>query len=855
MVRLQRILVVVLAACVSLALPISSAAAPEVIASSQTPLKAIMSSNGRFVVWQAVFYEITVVDRQSQTSTDYSLSELRSNVPAGYIDQLFGISDDGRFLTYSVGAGGTFGYTTVMRFDRTAGTHVVLFDNKEDWGASWAGVVANPPRVGVSRDGQTVAWIRVRATPALEAQVMVWRAAQPVATMIGTTCLRSGGIYVTLCMTAPAVSGDGQTVLYTAGSNWPAALAYYDVATGAKTYYPQVQPMTFVQPGEMPTLTPSLDASYVIARSFSRGNVLFDRPRTRVDPLEASAAAYMPVAVSDDGARVLLKARDEMNWTSAVLDRPSGLQFALPVDERALALTADGSAALMLKRDLNALAFVLLVRSLDDDADGMLDGWESFFGLDPTDASDAAEDANGDGRTNLQSFLDRGHPTALGSATRYFAEGAGGSFFDTTVSLFNPGPTDATVVTRFVGSAGQQTSHTRLLPALERIDIASCCLPTLDATEFSVLVESTQPLVAERRMTWDRATAYGSHASTGTPAASTTWHFAEGATIAGFQTFFLLQNPGAAATDVTIDYLVQGGGVESRSYTVPAASRLTVWANQQGSPLHAAEFAARVTSTSPIVVERAMYRDVQGQTFGAGGNAMGVTAPSTTWAFAEGATGDYFDTFILVANTGQTGGTVSATFTYEGAGGVSETVVRTYAVGPESRLTIWVDQEDPALASTAVSTTLTSDVPVVAERSMWWPGSVATWAESHTEFGATEAGTHWAVADAEVNPATGTDTFLLVHAETGGTPATARVVAYPSNGLPMTRDVPLVAGRNTLWMAVLFPEVAGQRFSVRITSLDRPGGAAPLTVEKALYSRWFEAGAAALATRLADPVP
>src|SRR5690606_1571487 len=111
-------------------------------------------------------------------------------------------------------------------------------------------------------------------------------------------------------------------------------------------------------------------------------------------------------------SRVLLNAHDEMAWASAVLDRSSGLQFALPADERALTLTADGSAALTLKRDMNALAFVLLVRSLDDDADGMLDGWESFFGFDPTDASDASEDANGDGITNLQSFLDRGHPTA-----------------------------------------------------------------------------------------------------------------------------------------------------------------------------------------------------------------------------------------------------------------------------------------------------------------------------------------------------------------------------------------------------------------------------------------------------------
>ena len=814
-----------------------------------------MSSNGRYVVWQVDLRNVTVADRQSGTSVVHDLDDLRPlGLPVSAVDRLFGISDDGRFLTYSVRADGTVRYTTVIRLDRVTSGHLVLFDNRADVATDW-NVVAAQPRVAVSRDGQTLAWMRITRTPSLAAHVVVWRAAHPSPTVIGTTCLMSGGIYTTPCMTAPAVSGDGKTVLYTAGSTAPAALAFYDVATGAKTYYPQVLPMTFVQPGEMPTLTPSLDASYVIARSFISGDVLFDRPRNRVDALAASAAAYMPVAVSDDGARVLLNARDEMTWASALLDRPSGLQFALSADERALALTADGREALILRRDLAAQTFWLLVRSLDDDGDGMLDGWETFFGLDPSDPSDAVEDANGDGTSNLESFLDRGHPTALTSATRYFAEGAAGSFFDTTVSLFNPGPVATEVVTRFFGVAGEQTSQTLLLPALGRTDIASCCLPTLDAAEFSIIIEATQPVVAERRMTWDRASSYGSHASAGAPAASMVWHFAEGATIAGFHTFFLLQNPGATAATVTIDYLVQGGAVESRSYRVPSRSRQTVWVNQQGPPLDAAEFASYVTSTQPVVVERAMYRDVGGQTFGAGSNAMGVTAASTSWVFAEGATGDFFDTFILVANTGVTAGTVSATYAYEGAGGASEAVVRTYSIEPRSRLTIWVDQADPALANTVMSTTLTSDVPVVAERSMWWPGGASTWAESHTEFGATEAGSHWAVADAEVDPATGTDTFLLVHADTGGTAATARVVVYPANGLPITRDVPLIAGRNTLWMAVLFPEVAGQRFSIRVASLDRPGGAAPLTVEKAVYSRWFEAGAASLATRLPDLVP
>ena len=42
-----------------------------------------------------------------------------------------------------------------------------------------------------------------------------------------------------------------------------------------------------------------------------------------------------------------------------------------------------------------------------------------------------------------------------------------------------------------------------------------------------------------------------------------------------------------------------------------------------------------------------------------GGHASsGAPDPSTTWLFAEGATGPYFDTYILLANPGTTPATV-----------------------------------------------------------------------------------------------------------------------------------------------------------------------------------------------------
>ena len=45
-----------------------------------------------------------------------------------------------------------------------------------------------------------------------------------------------------------------------------------------------------------------------------------------------------------------------------------------------------------------------------------------------------------------------------------------------------------------------------------------------------------------------------------------------------------------------------------------------------------------------------MYRNGAGQVFAIGHAAAAVAAPSASWFFGEGATGAFFDTFLLLAN-------------------------------------------------------------------------------------------------------------------------------------------------------------------------------------------------------------
>ena len=243
--------------------------------------------------------------------------------------------------------------------------------------------------------------------------------------------------------------------------------------------------------------------------------------------------------------------------------------------------------------------------------------------------------------------------------------------------------------------------------------------------EFSTVIESDQPIIADRTMSWDQ-TGYGSHAETSIRRPLTQWFLAEGATLNGFDLFYLVQNPNQVAAQIEVRYLLPAPlAPVLKSHTVAARSRFNIWVNTQDALLAAAEVSAVVTSTNgvPVIVERAMYRAVDGQAFGAGHESAGVEAPGLQWYFAEGATGPFFDLFFLVANPNAQVANVSARY-LKPDGSV---VLRSYQIPANSRFNIWVNYEGDELADTAVATTfqVTNGVGVVIERALWWGGDHA----------------------------------------------------------------------------------------------------------------------------------
>jgi hypothetical protein len=284
------------------------------------------------------------------------------------------------------------------------------------------------------------------------------------------------------------------------------------------------------------------------------------------------------------------------------------------------------------------------------------------------------------------------------------------------------------------------------------------------------------------------------------------------------------------------------------SKTIPlgANTRLTLDAGSIPDLVNRS-FGIAVTATLPIMAERSMYFGTTSTRLWSGGTeSAGVTSPIEHWFFAEGATGGFFDTFILLSNPQSTPAHVTMQYLLD----TGETVTVPKTIPANARLTTNIEAEDdPRLHNAAVSTVVTSDLPIVAERSMYWPGAAVPWGEGHNSFGVIASGLSWGLAEGRAGGPLKFHTYILL-ANPQTTAAIVTVTYLREGNTPLTQSytVPPTSRFN-----IDTSTIAGLENSSFGAQIDVTNNV-PIIVERSMY--WdsngflFSGGTNATATRL-----
>ena len=377
----------------------------------------------------------------------------------------------------------------------------------------------------------------------------------------------------------------------------------------------------------------------------------------------------------------------------------------------------------------------------------------------------AGGDFDGDGVTNLQECNAGTHPR--GFFARYFAEGATGAFFATRFAVANTRvdrsalcticATTAHVLFRFQRDDGVVITEPMAIGSGEQRTIDPRGLPGLESASFSTIVESDFEVVVERTMTWGERR-HGSHSEGSLEAPHTTWYFGEGATHSGFQLFYLLQNPSPQTAEVTVTYLLpEGRAPKVETYQVAPESRRTIL----GQPDRGSGGDRYQCNDSRDPADRRRARDVSRRGRRDVGSRTRRRRPDRAVEHVGVWRGRDRSVLRPLRPARQPRHTSGARSRHVPAARRGPGRQRSTPLPGQSRTTLFVDVEDPRLQDTAVSTVIEvlDDVPIVAERSMWWG---QPWVEAHVSRGATSGAPIWAFADGELGGADQAETFLLL---------------------------------------------------------------------------------------------
>ncbi len=399
--------------------------------------------------------------------------------------------------------------------------------------------------------------------------------------------------------------------------------------------------------------------------------------------------------------------------------------------------------------------------------------------------------------------------------------------FDTYILIANPGEEDAGVEIAYVGEDEEIGWAPQTVAAGTRFTANMRASPSVGPGRENVgtIVRSTNnvPVIVERAMYFpgggDNSGWTGSHNTIGLNRAGTEWFLAEGATHI-FDQYVHILNPGTLPAEVTVTFFNQTGKVASEAMNLPGRRVWTVKAGDVKGAGGRSQLSTRVESTVPVAVDRTMYWPKGGK-WKDGHATIGVTEFAEEWYLPEGAT-HIFDQFVLVANPNEnTAASVSFTFTDQGEGVWNQET----EIPPLSRYT--VKANNIVGVADQVSTRITSNIPVVAERAMYWPqGDAPGWTGGHGTVGVSKPKTVWQLPEGATHIF---DMYVLVANPSKEETANVTFIFRGGEGIidqPLNRSVE--PGRR---FTVKANDVVGQQKQVATTVESD----IPVVVERAMY--------------------
>ena len=175
------------------------------------------------------------------------------------------------------------------------------------------------------------------------------------------------------------------------------------------------------------------------------------------------------------------------------------------------------------------------------------------------------------------------------SNTWFLAEGATQPGFEEWISLMNPNPWHTTVTITYMFPGGATKKQTVKMPGTSRetVMVNDVVGPNKDV---SAMIESTQPIIAERPMYFVYHGAWpGGHCQVGSTRSGTSWFLSEGTTRnnqydGAFEEWISIQNPGDSPTHVDLTYMFPGGLTRKGNLTIAPHARETVLVNDEVGP-------------------------------------------------------------------------------------------------------------------------------------------------------------------------------------------------------------------------------------------------------------------------------